>query len=137
MEEIEKIKLLLLDSYIEELSGFSLLHTETKNCSMTLTASLKKLINKYAMLASLPELNLEQEEKLGEILEQASEDEIVAFWISEVDYILGKSSGLLKPEDLNYYEDQKAGIREHLWSNLKFIDIDDSQYLQTINSKQN
>ncbi|NEP85521.1 MAG: hypothetical protein F6K18_01035 [Okeania sp. SIO2C2] len=46
---------------------------------MTLTPSLKKLINEYAVLASLPELNLEQEEKLGEILEQASEDEIVAF----------------------------------------------------------
>ncbi|NEP80377.1 MAG: hypothetical protein F6K39_20730 [Okeania sp. SIO3B3] len=92
--------------------------------SMTLTLSLKKLINEYIKLASLPELNLEQEEKLGEILEQASQNEILSFWISEVDYILGESLGLLKPEDLNYYEDQKALLREHFFSDLKPLDID-------------
>ncbi|NET27616.1 hypothetical protein [Okeania sp. SIO1I7] len=129
---IIKKSLFLAVGSLERLPDFSLLHTKMKNFSMTLIPSLKKLINEYAILASLAELNLEQEEKLCEILEQASQDEIVAFWISEVDYILGKSSGLLNPEDLNYYEDQKAGIREHLWSNLKCIDIDDSQYLQTI-----
>ncbi|GGA54075.1 hypothetical protein [Okeania sp. KiyG1] len=99
---------------------------QTANYSMTLTLSLKKLINEYVRLASLPELNLEQEEKLGEILEQASQNEILSFWISEVDYILGESLGLLKPEDLNYYEDQKALLKEQFFSNLKPLDINKS-----------
>lgn len=93
---------------------------------MTLTPSLKKLINEYAMLSSLPELNLEQEKQLGEVLDQASQNEILAFWISELDYILGEGLGLLKPEDFNYYEDQKALFREHCLSNLKCSDIDNS-----------
>jgi len=93
---------------------------------MNLIPSLKKVINEYAILASLPELNLEQEEKFSEILEQASQNEILSFWISEVDYILGESLGLLNPEDLNYYEDKKAILREHWLSNLKFLDIDNS-----------
>lgn len=93
---------------------------------MTLTPSLKKLINEYAMSAYLHELNPEQEEKLSEILEQASQNEILAFWISEVDYILGESLGLLKPEDLNYYEDQKPLFMEHWLSNLQCLDIDNS-----------
>ncbi|NES65312.1 MAG: hypothetical protein F6K24_08630 [Okeania sp. SIO2D1] len=54
---------------------------------MTLTLNLKKLINEYVILASLSELNLEQEEQLGEILEQVSHKEILAFSISEVDYL--------------------------------------------------
>ncbi|GGA54082.1 hypothetical protein [Okeania sp. KiyG1] len=54
---------------------------------MTLTPNLKKLINESVILASLSELNLEQEEQLGEILEQASQKEILAFSISEVDYL--------------------------------------------------
>jgi len=99
---------------------------KTANFSMTLTPSLKKLINEYVRLASLPELNLEQEEKFSEILEQASHNKILAFWISEVDYILGESLGFLKPEDLSYYEDQKALLREHFLNKIKCLDIDNS-----------
>ncbi|MGD1716613.1 hypothetical protein [Dapis sp. BLCC M172] len=113
----------------QELLSWNRSIDQRKNCPMTLTSSLKQLINEYAMLSSLPELNLEQEEKLGEILEQASENEIMAFWISEVDYILGESLGLLKPEDLNYYEDQKAILREHFWSDIK-IDSSDTYKLE-------
>ncbi|NEP80376.1 MAG: hypothetical protein F6K39_20725 [Okeania sp. SIO3B3] len=54
---------------------------------MTLTLNLKKLINEYVILASLSELNLEQEEQLSEIFEQVSQKEILAFWISEVGYL--------------------------------------------------
>ena len=98
----------------------------TANYSMTLIPSLKKLINEYVRLASLPELNLEQEEKLSEILEQASQNKILNFWISEVDYILGESLGLLKPEDLNYSEDKKALLRGIFFSDIKYLDINDS-----------
>lgn len=104
---------------------FPLLHTKIKNFSMTLTPSLKKLINEYAILAFLPELNLEQEEKLGEILDQANQNQILGFWIAEVDYILGESLGLLKSENLNSYEDQKAVLREHFSSYLTYLDLDE------------
>ncbi|NEO57499.1 MAG: hypothetical protein F6K54_33175 [Okeania sp. SIO3B5] len=109
----------------QELLSCNRSRDQTKHFSMALTPSLKKLINEYAILASLPELNLEQEEKLGEILEQANQNQILAFWIAEVDYILGESLGLLKPENLNYYEDQKAVLREHFSSDLTYLDIDE------------
>ncbi|NER07745.1 MAG: hypothetical protein F6K17_36875 [Okeania sp. SIO3C4] len=109
----------------QELLSYNRSIDQIKNFSMALTPSLKKLINEYAILAFLPELNLEQEEKLGEILEEANQNQILAFWIAEVDYIFGESLGLLKPEDLNCYEDQKAVLREHFFSDLTYLDIDE------------
>ncbi|NEQ37714.1 MAG: hypothetical protein F6K40_16155 [Okeania sp. SIO3I5] len=91
------------------------------------------LINEYVRLACLPELNLKQEEKLGEILEQVSQNKILAFWISEVDYILGESLGLLKPEDLNYYEDQKSLLRAYFLNDIKCLDIDESDTYKSKN----
>ncbi len=89
------------------------------DCFTTLSPQLEKLIYEYAWLASLPELNQQQAELLGEILEQASQSEIIAFWIAEIDHILGHPLGLLKPQDRHSYEDQKARLREHFVEDQK------------------
>ncbi|MDJ0517356.1 MAG: hypothetical protein QNJ74_14265 [Trichodesmium sp. MO_231.B1] len=90
-----------------------------KDCFTTLNPELEKLIHEYARLASLPELNQQQAELLGEILEQASQSEIIGFWIAEVDHFLGHPLGLLKPQDRHSYEDQKARLREHFFEDQK------------------
>ncbi len=100
-----------------------------KDCFTTLSASSEKLIIEYAMLASLTELNRQQEEKLSEILEQASQSETIAFWIAEVDHILGHSLGFLKPQDRHSYEDQKAWLREHSAISLN------SRYSKSLNKR--
>jgi len=91
----------------------------------TLSPKLEKLITEYARLAALPELNEQQAEQLGQILEQASQSEIIAFWIAEIDHILAHSLGLLEPQDCHSYDDQKALLREHFVREGKYLPADE------------
>ena len=78
---------------------------------------LKIMLLEYYELASLYHLSEQQEERLSQILEQATCSEILAFWIAEIDHILSHKLSLLELEDRKSYQDQKAFLREYLTAN--------------------
>ncbi|MEL7034598.1 MAG: hypothetical protein AAFO04_03105 [Cyanobacteria bacterium J06592_8] len=78
---------------------------------------LQKVMQQYWKLANLRTLSDRQQEKLAQILELATESEILAFWIAEIDHIIGHKRGVLETEDRVSYNNQQALLREYLMLN--------------------
>ena len=82
--------------------------------SYQLTAEKKSLIQEYSKLANLPELSESNADRMGEILEMAESDDLLSFWIEKIDEEISERLGLFSEENLDYYENQKARIKEFL-----------------------
>lgn len=68
----------------------------------------------YAKLAALPNRSIQEDDRLGEILEVATYSEILSFWIVEVDHFLGHHLGLLDEDARESYRDQQALLRDYV-----------------------
>lgn len=77
------------------------------------TSEIMSLVLEYAKLASLPRLSELEESRFEEILTVAEDNEIVHFWLTEIDHVLGHYLGLLDEDDRESYRDQQAVMKEY------------------------
>jgi murein L,D-transpeptidase YcbB/YkuD len=68
----------------------------------------------YCRLSSSPNLSEEDADRLEAIMAEAESDEVLNFWLIEVDQILARKLGLLDAEHSASYADQQAWLREYL-----------------------
>lgn len=73
-----------------------------------------QLALEYANLAALPVPSEQQADRLGEILEQAANNQILGFWVTEIDHMLGHHLGLLNEDARESYRDQQVLLREYV-----------------------
>jgi hypothetical protein len=73
-----------------------------------------QLALEYANLAALPIPLEQQADRLGEILEQAMDNRVLSFWITEIDHMLGHHLGLLDEDARESYRDQQVLLREYV-----------------------
>jgi Putative peptidoglycan binding domain len=73
-----------------------------------------QLMEAYYRLSTQPELSDQDADSLDEILQQAELDASLNFFLSEIDYMIGLTSGLRDEAHVESYRDQKAWLREHL-----------------------
>ena len=74
----------------------------------------KKLGDEYGDLMVAPSLSDEQEKRMDEILFLATIHESVDFWVARAACDRGADIGLLSPQMLAHYEDQRAILRERI-----------------------
>jgi hypothetical protein len=77
------------------------------------TPALMEIVLEYAELASIQNPSEVQADRLGEILSIASENELLNFWLTEMDHFMGHHLGLLNEDHRESYKDQQALLREH------------------------
>jgi hypothetical protein len=77
------------------------------------TLEIMTLALTYGRLASLPNPSNEEQQQLADILAIAIDNEILNFWITEVDHSLGHQMGFLDEDCRESYKDQQALLREH------------------------
>lgn len=82
------------------------------------TDEIMKLSLEYSKLAAKEQLSEQEADRLGEILTDAVENEILSFWINEVDHSIGHHLGLLDILDRDSDDDQKALLREYLGNEI-------------------
>jgi hypothetical protein len=95
-----------------ELNDLTKLELDQDLVGQSSPAVMKRVLE-YANLAALPQPSAQQEERLGEILAKAVDDEVLSFWITEVDHLLGHYLNLLDEDDRESYQDQQALLREY------------------------
>lgn len=88
-------------------------HQNLEALSISLEAA-KKLGDEYGRLMVTPNLTAEQEARIDEILLLATIHGNVDFWVARAACDRGAEAGLLSPEYLSYYEDQRAILREQV-----------------------
>lgn len=77
------------------------------------TPEIMEMALEYGQLSSLPNPSEEEIDKLTAILATATENDILSFWIAEVDHCLGHHLGFLNEDSRECYMDQQALLREH------------------------
>ena len=115
-----------LDQFIIDSSEYS-------NIWLSSTPELMSTIREYYRLRSLPNLSEQQADRIGEILELATTNRDVDFWITEVDHALGHHLGLLDESCRQSYQNQQALLREYPTMN----DICDRQYQTSSTLREN
>jgi hypothetical protein len=80
---------------------------------------IMQLALEYANLAALPIPLEQQADRLGEILEQAVNNRVLSFWITEIDHMLGHHLGLLNEDARESYRDQQVLLREYVETEQK------------------
>lgn len=73
-----------------------------------------EILLEYHRLASSHRLSQEEETRLGRILDRACANEVMTFWIGEIDYLIGKNLGLFTPQNCHSYYNQQAQLKEYL-----------------------
>lgn len=76
--------------------------------------NVSELAQEYAALFVRPTLDEIQEQRMGEILAAASEDECLDRKLAEVEWRCGSDMGLFDEAHCHSYENQKAFLREYL-----------------------
>ena len=82
------------------------------------TPEIMQIAQEYGRLAAIRNPSEAEADRLGEILEMASQDCLLSFWIEEADHLLGHDLGLLDEHDRESYQDQQALLREHQGNSL-------------------
>ena len=78
------------------------------------TPNLTNIVREYYQLRVLPNLSEQQADRIGEIMELATTDQVIDFWLTEVDHALGHALNLLDESCRYSYQDQQALLREYL-----------------------
>ncbi len=118
-----------------------LYHSDIKVTQKASTIKVIDLAGEYAKLASLLTLSEQQEIRLQEILALAVEDEVLNFWITEIDHIISHKLGVLNNDSIQDYQNQQALLREHLGDviaknpTITKVEASDFNFPQVINSK--
>lgn len=76
-------------------------------------AVIINLVLEYAKLAIQPSLTDPEADRLGEILEMATENPTLNFWITELEHLVSHHVRLLNEDDRESYKDQQAMMREY------------------------
>lgn len=82
------------------------------------TPMIIDLVLEYAKLATQASLTDAEADRLGEILETASEVPALNFWIAELDHLVSHRLNLLNEDDRESYKDQQAMMREYGLQNV-------------------
>jgi hypothetical protein len=77
------------------------------------TSEIMALALEYSQLASRPHPSDEESDRLADILAMAVNDDILSFWLTEVDHCLGHHLGFLNEDHRESYMDQQSLLREH------------------------
>jgi hypothetical protein len=77
------------------------------------TSEIMALALEYSQLAALPNPSDEESDRLADILGMATNDDILNFWLTEVDHCLGHHLGFLNEDHRESYRDQQSLLREH------------------------
>jgi hypothetical protein len=79
-----------------------------------LTLEQQKILKEYAKLATRPELSEWEVERMGEILELAESDKVLTLLMDEIDNWIGEEMNLFNDENIDYWENQKARLKEFI-----------------------
>jgi hypothetical protein len=95
-----------------------------------------KIVHEYYELGLLYSLDETQSTRVDEILKQAIDNNLLNFYISEIDHLLGHRLGLLEDIKRESYADQRAMLREYLGINpaCKSISEDESREVPPLSS---
>lgn len=77
------------------------------------TSDVTQLLIEYGCLGEKPFLTNSQEKRLDEILERAINDEVLDFWIQEIDHILAHELNLIDSTWMSEQRDWAALLREY------------------------
>lgn len=99
---------------------FQMIMNSIENVLSDSSPLIQKVIFQYWELACLSHLSDKQQEQLAQILELATESEVLTFWIAEIDHIIGHKLGLLESEERISYQNQQAFLREYLMVHAEF-----------------
>jgi hypothetical protein len=69
---------------------------------------------RYGVLSQKKEPSDKEEEELIQILEKSVKDELLFFWIEQIDHIIAHAQGDLDDDARKSYRDQASVLREHL-----------------------
>jgi hypothetical protein len=75
---------------------------------------LAQVVSEYQRLAEIKHRSESDEDRLDAILLAAQENEILSFWLTEVDHILGEEEGLLDQASYELYLNEHAALVERL-----------------------
>jgi len=81
---------------------------------LSCTSAHMKNIKDYYSLRLLPHLSEEQADRIGAILEMANTDDVINFWINEIDHSHGHRLNFLDNASRHSYKNQQALLREYL-----------------------
>ncbi|QHG20944.1 MULTISPECIES: hypothetical protein [unclassified Nostoc] len=84
---------------------------EIKNPELPLTHEQKNIIREYCSLASLSSLSESEAQRIADILEIAQIDQILDFWMTEADYVIGHNLNLIHENEQKNFQ---ARLREYL-----------------------
>ncbi|MDZ8262743.1 hypothetical protein [Nostoc sp. ChiQUE01b] len=84
---------------------------EIKNPELPLTHEQKNIIREYCSLASLSSLSESEAQRIADIQEIAQIDQILDFWITEADYVIGQKLKLINENEQKNFQ---ARLREYL-----------------------
>ncbi|MGB3204073.1 MAG: tetratricopeptide repeat protein [Crinalium sp.] len=99
-----------------------------------ITVQQKHIIKEYAKLASRTELSDSEAERIGEILELSESDEVLSFFINEIDHLNFQELNLLSKDNISKYENQIARILELIECKPEQQKMDDC-YTGTLDSQ--
>ena len=74
----------------------------------------KDILQEYYDLAVRCDLSELEAERMVQILQLAEEDDILSFWLNEIDYLLSEEMKLLEDSNIRFYADEQAKLREYL-----------------------
>jgi hypothetical protein len=97
-------------SSLQRLSSIDL----DSDISVASSPRLMDVVVEYARLNGSTQLTIEDQDLLDRILEAAQENELLDFWLSEVDHILSHQQGDLDEDAREFYKDQYAVLREYI-----------------------
>jgi hypothetical protein len=90
----------------------------------------------YGRLSSLPSPSDGELARIGEILDQATDNSILHFWLVEIDHFLGHHLGLLDEDDRESYKDQQVLIKEYLGHEICQTPSNEESELSTAEPKK-
>jgi hypothetical protein len=110
------IDLAYSDRFYAILSSLQRLSSINPDSDISVASSpvLMNVVVEYARLNRSTQLDLEEQELLDQILEAAQANELLDFWLSEVDHILSHQQGDLDEDAREFYKDQYAVLREYI-----------------------
>jgi hypothetical protein len=111
-----ELDLVYSDRLYAVLSSLQRLSSIDRDSDISVASSprLMEVVVEYARLNGSTRLDMEDQDLLDRILEAAQENELLDFWLSEVDHILSHQQGDLDEDAREFYKDQYAVLREYI-----------------------
>ncbi len=117
-----------------------MLHNPSKHYHLDSSAisleKAKKIGVEYGELMILSTLSQKQEDRMDEILLLATHDSNVDFWVSQAACDRGADIGLLSPEMLEHYENQRAALRERIELDIPLVPVAETLLRQQVRTME-